>query len=353
MAKKFCLLFAVAIIVSNGTCVFGQGNDPNAAEVVSRYQESLSYLQSISMKIQIVSDVDANDPRKKFFPSKADLIFRRGHDRAEWIGQRGIFDDTGNADKLDSEVIKRISTGKLFLSVPNTSPLAAFPRAAVVWRDYKELLEVTLDSEDFGGGPLLGRIHGINHKGIAGLLGESNDLRLHDKQEILNGVSCYVLEGTTKYGKVTAWIAPEKGYNALKWVFECGRDNLFDDAPLSAKWPELQSAKEVFECVEMEEVNDVNTVFVPKRARSTHTVKFANGTKLCSQSEYTVSDIRLNPDFEALGAFKIDLPDGTRVFVMEHPGIRYVWQDGKIVPADDPTFDEIDKMVEELKKEQQ
>ena len=348
---KFCSLFSVVFIVSSGLCAFGQAKDPNAAEILLRYKKSLLWSQSVSMRIDATIDVDANDPRKKFFPSKVDLIFRRGHDRAEWIGQRSIFDDTGNADKLDSKVIKRISTGKLFLDVPNTSPFAAFPRAAVVWRDYKELLEVTLDSKDFGGGPLLGRIHGINHKGIAGLLGESNDLRLHDKQEILDGVSCYVLEGTTKYGKVTAWIAPEKGYNALKWVFECGRDNLFDDAPLSAKWPELQSAKEVFECVEMEEVNDVNTVFVPKRARSTHTVKFANGTKLCSQSEYTVSDIRLNPDFESLGAFKIDLPDGTRVFVEECPGVRYIWQGGEIVPADDPTFEEIDKTIDELKKQ--
>jgi len=226
----------------------------------------------------------------------------------------------------------------------------------VVNRDYKDLQKDVLDSSDFGG-PMFGRLQGINHKGIAGLLGESNNLRLNDKQKSVNGVPCYVLEATTKYGRVTAWIAPEKGYNALKWVFERSRDDLFHDTPLhdtplSARWPELQGGTSVFDCVEMQEVNDVNTVFVPKSSRFTHTVKFTNGTKSGDQSEYAVSDIQLNPDFEALGAFKVDLPNGIRVFVMEFPGVRYIWQNGKIVPdVDGPTFEEIDKMVDEMKKE--
>jgi hypothetical protein len=307
------------------------------------------------MRIKATIDVDANYPDKKFFPSKRDFIFRRDHDQAEWLGQRLLFDAEGNVDKLNSRVIKQISTGELFLDIPETSPFAALPRAAVVNRDYKEHLEVALDSSDYCG-PLFGRIDGINHKGIAGLLGESNNLRLHDKQENLNGVSCYVLEGTTKYGKVTAWIAPEKGYNALKWVFERNRDDLFDDlfgnAPLSARWPELQGGTSVFECVEMQEVNDVNNVFVPKSSLFTDTTKFTNGTKWRNQTEYTVSDIQLNPDFEALRAFKVDLPNGTRVFVMEFPGVRYIWQNGKIAPnVDAPTFKEIDKMADEIKKE--
>ena len=54
-----------------------------------------------------------------------------------------------------------------------------------------------------------------------------------------------------------------------------------------------------------------------------------------------------------MGAFKVDLPNGTRVFVTEFPGIRYIWQNGKIAPVDDPTFEEIDKMVDELKKEKE
>lgn len=38
--------------------------------------------------------------------------------------------------------------------------------------------------------------------------------------------------------------------------------------------------------------------------------------------------------------------------VEESPGIRYIWRNGKIVPdVDAPTFKEIDKMVDEIKKE--
>ena len=348
---KFCSLFSVVFIVSSGLCAFGQGKDPNAAEILLRYEKSPLWSQCVSIRIKATHNLDVNAPDKNSFPSKLDFIFRRDHDRAEWIGQRLLFDDKGKVDQVNSRVIKRISTGEFFLDIPNTSPFAAFPRPAVVNRDYKELQENVLDSSDLGG-PMFGRLQGVNHKGIAGLLGESNNLRLHDKQENLNGVPCYVLEATTKYGRVTAWIAPEKGYNALKWVFERSRDDLFDDIPLSARWPELQSVTAVFDCLEMQEVNDVNTLFVAKSSRFTHTVNFTNGTKSSDQSEYAVSDIQLNPDFESLGAFKVDLPNGTRVFVMEFPGVRYIWQNGKIVPdVDAPTFKEIDKMVNEIKKE--
>ena len=351
VSMKFCSLFSLVFTVSSGLCALAQGKDPNAAEIVLRYEKSLLWSQCVSMRIKATHDLDVNSPDKNSFPSKLDFIFRRDHDRAEWLGQRLLFDDEGKVDQLNSRVIKRISTGEFHLDIPNTSPFAAFPRPAVVNRDYKELQKNVLDGSDFGG-PMFGRLQGVNHKGIPGLLGESNNLGLNDKQESVNGVPCYVLEATTKYGRVTAWIAPEEGYNALKWVFERSRDDLFDDTPLSARWPELQGATLVFECVEMQEVNDVNNVFVHKSSRFTDTVNFTNGTKSSDQSEYAVSDIQLNPDFEALGAFKIDLPDGIRVFVMEFPGVRYIWQNGKIVPdVDGPTFKEIDKMVDEIKKE--
>jgi hypothetical protein len=352
MINKSYLLFAVVFAVSSGVCAFGQSKDPNAAEVLRRYKQSLSWQESVSMKVD--TDVKAKGDfgpyaDRDFVHIERHFIFRRDHGRTEWIGEALFWAQEEKVDISKSSLIKEIMTGEQYMSLIN--PLNAAPLGAVISRDYKEHQENVLDSSDFCG-PLFGRLPGISHKGIAGLLGESNNLRLHDKQENLNGVSCYVLEATTKYGRVTAWISPEKGYNALKWVFENSRDDLFDDAPLSAKWPELQGGTSVFDCVEMQEIKDVNTVFVPKIARFTDTVKFTNGTNSGDQSDYTVSDIQIDPNFEALGAFKIDLPNGTRVHVKESPGVHYIWQNGKIVPnVDAPNFKEIDKMVDEIKKE--
>ena len=82
MAKKFCLVFLVVFIGLGSVCVFGQSKDPNAAEVVSRYKESLSWQKSVSMKM--VANVDSND--HPFFPQTLDFVFRRDRDNnhAEW-----------------------------------------------------------------------------------------------------------------------------------------------------------------------------------------------------------------------------------------------------------------------------
>jgi len=356
MAKKFCLVFLAVFIGVGSVCVFGQSKDPNAAEVVSRYKESLSWQKSVSMKM--AANVDSND--HPLFPQTLDFVFRRDRDnnRAEWLGKQLIFGSGGDIDVLNSDFVKEIADGNMFVSLEGMR-LVEQPdsridsRRIILLYNYTERLKALLENPNFGG-PLFGKMYGSNYKSVADLLGESSDLHIHDKKENINGVACFVLEGTSKYGKVTAWIAPEKGYSAMKWVIEKDPHHLFDDAAVSKKWPSAEGGQVLFNVTELHEIiGEDNTVFAPKLAYFTHITNFRGGTKSVDQYEYKTSDIQLNPDFEALGAFKMDVPNGTRVVVVEHPGFRYVWENGNIVPAEDPTFEEIDKIVEELKKEQQ
>jgi hypothetical protein len=342
VTMKFYSLLSVVFIVSNSVCSFAQAKDPNATEVLRRYKDSLSYLQSVSMRIKIDVDVDANHPNKWFCPYEEHFIFRQDNDRAEWLGQHRLFDDNGNIDPNQSKVIKQIITGDVYLGLP-ACPLNAPPRGALIGSDCEEKRKALLINPEYGG-PLFGRMFSISQKSIAELLGQSTNLYLRNQQENINGVACYVLDATTKYGRVAAWIAPEKGYSTLKWSIHKSktRGDLFDERPLSSNhWVA------VFDSVEVQELNGV---FVTTGGCLTLTINFTDERKRVSYHKYEVSEVHLNPDFDALGAFKIDLPDGTRVFVKESPGVNYVWQDGKIVPADDPTFKEIDKMVEQLKK---
>ena len=53
MANKFSLLFSLGFILSNVIRIFGQVEDPNAAEVLRSYKESLSWMQSVSMKVDV------------------------------------------------------------------------------------------------------------------------------------------------------------------------------------------------------------------------------------------------------------------------------------------------------------
>ena len=343
MSKKFCSLVGVVFIVLSGVCAFGQDRDPNAAEVIQCYKESLSHLQSVSMKIEIEVDVDANHPNKLFCPYERHFTFRRDNGRAEWLGQMLIFDDQGNVDPNNSRVIKRIMTGELYADV--ISSLRGPLRGVLVTRDYKENQKELLDNSGHGG-VLFGRIFDSSHKSVAELLGGAGSLHLRSEREDINGVSCYVLEAATKYGKVTAWVAPKKGYNALKWAIHKTRQEFLNETSMSDI--EMENWTAIFDSVEIQKVNDV---FVTTGGSLTHTVNFADGRTYVSYHKYKVSDIQLNPDFEALGAFKVNLSDGTRVFMKEYPGIRYIWQNGKIMPdVDAPTFEEIDKMMLELKK---
>ncbi len=119
------------------------------------------------------------------------------------------------------------------------------------------------------GGPLFGNMYGNNYKTVAD--GLTSHLHMHPKKENINGVACIVLEGASKYGKVTAWIAPEKGYNAMKWVIEKDSHSLFAGTPLSEKWPSLKSVKDIFNLKELQKVKvNGRTVFVPKLAHILH-----------------------------------------------------------------------------------
>lgn len=310
--------------------------------VVENFKNSLTWADSVSMKVDS-SITPKGIPGKG--PWKLVFIFNRDHDSLEWNGNGFVPDSNGNPAPDKNAILRVIITSREFISVTGNPGFP--PLGAVISTEFKEKKESLLDADELGG-PLFGRTSGSNHKSIADLLGEAGDIHLRQEQEDINGISCYVLEGTTKYGKVTAWVAPEKGYAALKWAIEKAGDDFLNDVPMSQT--QVISWSEDFNCTELEQVA---ASFVPKTATFEFTSKLKDGSSSSLLDVYKVSDIRLSPDFNALGAFKIDLPEGTRVTVPESPGIRYVWRDGKAVPdVNGLSFGEIDKTIDELKQQQ-
>jgi hypothetical protein len=289
--------------------------------------------------MRILQVVDSND--SEFFPQTFEFVFRRDSqtNRAEWIGKRVILRSDGNIDLDNSDFIKDIADGNMFVNLEGmgftNGPDA---RRVLLWYNYKERLNTLLENPNYSG-PLFGKMYGSNYRSVPDLLGEAADLHLLDKKENTNGADCFVLEGTTRYGKVTAWIAPEKGYNAMKWVIEKDSQNLFDDTAVSTKWPTVQGSKAVFDLKELQEIERGDTtVFVPRLACFTHAVSFRDGTENIDHYKYETSEIQLNPDFEALGAFKIDFPEGIRVFNTDVMRLKFRWRNGRPVPDTDQTF---------------
>jgi hypothetical protein len=332
--RRLDVVILAGFLVFSGVDALGQ--TPQASDVLRLYKQSLSWMESVSMKVDIDGAATGYPDRTR---TAISFLFRRDKDRVEWRGWLAACDPQGNIDANTHFTINDIVAGGRYISFAD--PVGGPSTIARMTANYGEYLKRLLEDTTYGG-PLWGRIFGSNHKSVADLLGASADTHLRAEQESIGGLSCYVLEGTSQYGRTTAWVSPDMGYSALKWSIEKTAGDLFDGRQIPAG-----SWVVVFDSVKL---LNINGAFVPTEGMLTHTNDDPEGQGYVTREHYRVSDIQLAPDFNAPGAFKVDLPNGTRVQVEEAPGIRYVWQDGQIVPAaDGPAFEEIDRMVEQFK----
>ena len=324
--KTIWLLFLIFFLEFGNELTCGvETADIKTRQLLERYRQSLSWQESVSMKVVIESSGDIDG---QMIPSISErtFTFRRDHERAEWLGKI-LEKDVNNVVDLDKcHVIKTIMDGNSFARL--SSGLDRPPIGAFINRD-KEFYRTFLNRllcHPINGGPLWGRMFGSNYKNVADLLIESGNVQLHKNRENINGSVCYVVEAITRYGKVTAWIAPEKGYNALKWSIQKEPGDLFNDGPVT-----VSSWLAEFVADDLQKVGDF---WVTKVGRMTFSIRYNDEypikTKI-TKHKYKVSDIQIGPDFEALEAFKIDFPDGTPVQIKQAPGVRYVWQNGKPV----------------------
>jgi hypothetical protein len=337
MIYRFQLLGVLIVLFLCGGFAMSQNDtSPDAAAILNHYRDSLLWRESVSMKIDI-NDVPTGFDDKG--PYGMTLQFRHDRGRAELHGC--IFPQ--NKDPYFTNTIDYVFMNNRFIDFSKPAQKSVWP-AFISGKDVNERLENFLDNSD-NGGPLWGKISGNDHKTIADLLLESTDMTI--RQDSIEDIDCFVLEGTCRYGIVKAWIAPQFGYSALKWSLEKrkGIDKYGDGLCSMDLWTA------VFDSVKFEEISNQ---FIPVYAVFTSTM--TPGTvknKFINRQEYTISDIQLNPDFASMKAFDVNFPDGKRIYLEEAQGIKHKWQKGKAVPdIDGPTFDEIDKTIDDFKQQQ-
>ena len=346
MSREAGMLFGACLVLVSSVWGSSEAQELHNTEVLQRYRTSLSYLESVSMKIEV--NVDSND--SPLFPQTLDFTFRRHAptNRVEWLGTQLIYKEDGEIDAIESRTMKDIGDGSMCVSLEGDRFTKEIPSRYVVWfNNYEQRVKDLMENPNYGGA-LFGKMYGSNYRSVADLLSESSDFHMRESKEDIRGVTCVVLEGTSKYGKVTAWIAPEKGYNALKWTIEKTPHHLFDDAPIKLNgWEVSFSVREFHEAIHGD-----RTTFVPRLAQLTHTIDVRNAPKDIDHYEYETSGIELEPNFEALGAFKIDFPNGIRVYNRGFDAVPFVWQDGKPVPfVKRELLDVLDAELQQVKGE--
>lgn len=88
--------------------------------------------------------------------------------------------------------------------------------------------------------------------------------------------------------------------------------------------------------VEITKTEEVNGIRVPVEGRLVQSARRATG-EMEPQQIFTLerSNIQWNPDFEALKAFQIRAPEGTRFRDTRFEGVQYIWDGEKLVPQND------------------
>jgi hypothetical protein len=158
-------------------------------------------------------------------------------------------------------------------------------------------------AELYPGAPLLGYLDGQPER-IDALLSKAADAA-SVAEDTLDEKRCYVVTAPVGGRTYRVWFSPDDGYHIVK-------------AEIHAE------AKTVYQ-LDQVQFNQIDEVTVP----SSCAVRDAR-----RQYEYERSLINLKPDFAALRAFELPIPNRTPVSVDRQPDGGFVWVNGRVVDAE-------------------
>jgi hypothetical protein len=201
------------------------------------------------------------------------------------------------------------------------------------------------------GAPLNGVLTG-DMRPMTQILKDSENLLLRKTREWVGSSLCFVVEASGEDGRYKIWIDPEHGYNIAKaQVDKTGNDRAFGERMEHPSYiPEFRVTAHSFvlDNVRFEKVDDK---WVPAEADFKTTTEY-NGKQVITQKRHHKRTyVNLNPDFEAVGAFVPQIPNGTGVDIFETQGVKYKWQDGKaVLDLDELVIKALDNIADDEKR---
>ena len=182
------------------------------------------------------------------------------------------------------------------------------------------------------------------------------------KEERLEGGLYTLLEGEVPEGRIKIWLSPDKGYTLKKCVLvkEAGKDldydgelyshsNVLHDPPLDV----IRVTREI----EVLESTSMDDQYLPSRMHYRQMEEYENDEHFEWNTDISLLDIDLNPDFEALNAFEFSPPPGISTTLAKKEGTLFTtfqWEEGKLVPDVDKTLreDSMQETITRLQTEQ-
>lgn len=305
--------------------------EPKAQEIVERYGNALAGTESVAMSVRVETRLtETSNGTAKTQDEVWEFVHARDGKNCEWTGRHWTYDDNGNPIMGGSKDFQELTLPDKERHLHTSRPLiqsgSEYQRAYLL-KDYRGRSHILLGSVSFGG-YLDSRFPGIGtNSNLAEALSENP--RTIGMEEI-DGEICHIVESRASFGTLTAWIAPKKGYNALRFVLAKKPGDMDDGKSL-----EEMGYTDLTAVVEDIEMAMIDKTLVPIRGKLTLTFSSTDGRNVTSQVTATRSDVDLNPDFEAMGYFKIKLRDGNPIRD-DGSSARYQALDGELVPVVPP-----------------
>lgn len=262
------------------------------------------------------------------------LIYTTKHcargDSKQWIGHRtlNMYNEDGTTQPAIRERVADTYDGTRLAHIYWDPP--ENPPKAILYGTAGGLLPMMSKEWAQGieqGGPLVGKVFGNDFHSVYDLLKGASNVTLHDTATKILDYDAYLLEANTRYGVVRAWISPDAGNNCLKWEIVKAQGQFYWDGAIAA---DFQFTHWVA-TYDAERVERIDGRYITTQAKFKHTVTDGDTELSNITHHYKLTNIDFDPDYEAMGAFKIQLPEGTVVTDKDNPGVKYQWIGGKLV----------------------
>lgn len=312
-----CLQVVLAGVLWGST---GPGPDPRMP--IDKYCSFNKIHETISYDLETTVQVES---QKVVYTLK----HCSNHEQKQWIGDVKRYNEDGTVDQNSSTLIAHVFDTEMGLHLQFYNPELKGnrpPRAWMVRKSRDESLHQHSETASHAG-PLRGRYQGSNNHSIYDLLNEATTLKVHNKVVKHIGYDTVLIEAHTEYGVVKVCISPELNYSCLKWEIIKGPNQFYRDGEFTNDgFTRLTAAYDA------ERIEQLDGQYVITQAKFNY--KVANRDTVLSNytHHYKLRNIDLDPDYEAMGAFRIDLPEGTEVTHEDIPGRKFCWAKGEFSP---------------------
>jgi hypothetical protein len=162
-------------------------------------------------------------------------------------------------------------------------------------------------------------------------LKNADTISVQPQTEQINGSQCYVINAATQDSKFKIWIDPQHGYNLAQAIVSRGAEGS------SFGKPEEISVSAYIRNVKFKKFADT---WVPTEGDYGFDREVIQHGFEKADYHIKITHFELNPDHEALRSFEPDyIRDGAPVQIIGVRGVRYIWQDGKVVDSDGHEID--------------